>query len=217
MSKNILAFNSSLFCCSISLLYQGNIYNKIKKCNKNQIVHILPMIQTMLKENYIDLHEIEIIAISTGPGNFIGIRTSIAIAQGLSLGLNVPIASFPTPLILAEEAYNTFNKHRIIMIMKTNNKNVYLEKYTKNKDKIWTKKKSKKTFSIQEIYEKLSYLKKTWILVGDIFGIKSTEVHKNLIISNIQFPKSQFIITLYLSNKYYQKYSFSYKIFPRYF
>ncbi|XBC40559.1 MAG: tRNA (adenosine(37)-N6)-threonylcarbamoyltransferase complex dimerization subunit type 1 TsaB [Buchnera aphidicola (Nurudea yanoniella)] len=217
MSKTILAFHSSYFDCSISLLHNNNIYHENKKCNQNQTIYILPMIKNILKINFINLHEIKIIAISTGPGNFIGIRTSIAIAQGLSLGLNIPIVTLPAPLIMAEQVWKTLNKNRVLMISKKNNQDMYLEKYVKREENFWIKKKSKKILSIKEVQKKLSSLRKSWTIIGNYSKLISKNIYKNLIFSNIYSPNAQFIITLYLSNKRYQKSSLSYKIFPRYF
>ncbi|XBC44155.1 MAG: tRNA (adenosine(37)-N6)-threonylcarbamoyltransferase complex dimerization subunit type 1 TsaB [Buchnera aphidicola (Schlechtendalia peitan)] len=217
MSKTILAFDSSMSNCSISLLYKNYIYNNNRICNKNQTKYILPMIQTILKKNSLHLNEIDIIAISKGPGNFIGTRTTIAIAQGLSLGLNIPIIALSTTLIIAEQAFRMFNANRVLIILKINNTEMYVIKYIKNKKNYWNNKKSKRIFNIEETVKILYTLKQKWIVIGNNLELFSENIYKNLIFKHIDFPKSEFIISLYLSHKRYRKHTTFHTILPIYF
>ncbi len=58
--------------------------------------HLMPMIEQMLCEINLELHEISAIAVSTGPGSFTGLRIGIASAKGLSLSLKKPIIGIST-------------------------------------------------------------------------------------------------------------------------
>jgi len=57
---------------------------------KGQAERLLPMIQEMMDEAGIGWPDIARIHVGTGPGNFTGIRISVALARGLALGLGVP-------------------------------------------------------------------------------------------------------------------------------
>ncbi|XBC37973.1 MAG: tRNA (adenosine(37)-N6)-threonylcarbamoyltransferase complex dimerization subunit type 1 TsaB [Buchnera aphidicola (Floraphis choui)] len=217
MNKTILAFDSSFSNCSVSLLYKNNVYSKKKICSKNQTKYILPMIKKILEVNTIKLHEIDIITISKGPGNFIGIRTTIAIAQGIALGLNIPIVSFPAALIMAEQAWKIFDKKKILVIFKIDDSRIYLMQYIKNQQQYWTKKKSKTILTLKEVINKLYILRTPWVIVGNCLELFSKNIYKNLIFTNITTPQSEFIISLYLSHKCYRRCNFSKKIFPIYF
>ena len=57
---------------------------------KGQAERLLPLIQEIMAEAGVDWPEIARIHVGTGPGNFTGIRISVALARGLALGLEVP-------------------------------------------------------------------------------------------------------------------------------
>ncbi len=76
--KNIIA--SSIF--SSNVLKQGEWL-----CP--EISHILSLSNT-------DISEINLLAVSSGPGSFTGLRVGMALGYGLSKGLDIPIISVPT-------------------------------------------------------------------------------------------------------------------------
>lgn len=217
MYNTILAFDSSISNCSVALLHNNNIYSKNKLCNKNQTKYILPMIKQLLIENYITLNEIDIILISKGPGNFIGTRTTIAVAQGLALGLKIPIIAFPTTLIMAEQAWKTFHKNKVLVLLKINNNLLYVIQYIKNDKRYWIQKTSEIILSVEQTIRKISTFQTPWIIVGNFSKSFLNNVYKHLIVTNIEFPQSEFTISLYLSHKIYQNYKNSYKISPIYY
>ena len=50
----------------------------------------MPMLQEMLAEAEIGWADLCAVGVGTGPGNFTGVRISVAAARGLALGLGVP-------------------------------------------------------------------------------------------------------------------------------
>lgn len=57
---------------------------------KGQAERLLPMLQEMLAEAGAGWGDIGRIGVCTGPGNFTGIRISVALARGLALGRGIP-------------------------------------------------------------------------------------------------------------------------------
>jgi tRNA threonylcarbamoyladenosine biosynthesis protein TsaB len=57
---------------------------------------LLPAIQTLLAEARLDLHEIDGIAVSLGPGSFTGLRVGLSAVKGLALATEMPVAGIPT-------------------------------------------------------------------------------------------------------------------------
>src|SRR4030043_1592763 len=57
---------------------------------------LLPAIQTLLAEARLDLHEIDGIAVSLGPGSFTGLRVGLSAVKGLALAVARPVAGVPT-------------------------------------------------------------------------------------------------------------------------
>jgi tRNA threonylcarbamoyladenosine biosynthesis protein TsaB len=64
----------------------------------------LPGLQAMLAQSGLGWPAVQAIAFGQGPGAFTGLRTACAIAQGLALGLNLPVIALDTLMAVAESA-----------------------------------------------------------------------------------------------------------------
>ena len=79
-----------------------------------QAERLMPLLQGLLDEAGIGWHDLTALAVGTGPGNFTGVRISVAAARGLSLGLGIPAVGvttlealahgLPRPLRVVEDA-----------------------------------------------------------------------------------------------------------------
>ncbi len=93
-SQIILAIESAIGGGSISLLRDGvEIANWMGTSNVSKAEDLLANIDTMLVENIISRNDIDMIAVSAGPGSFTGIRIGIATALGLKAGLGIVMSS----------------------------------------------------------------------------------------------------------------------------
>jgi tRNA threonylcarbamoyl adenosine modification protein YeaZ len=57
---------------------------------KGQAERLMPMLAEMLAEAGLGFRDLSRIGVGTGPGNFTGVRISVAAARGLALGLGIP-------------------------------------------------------------------------------------------------------------------------------
>lgn len=90
----ILAVESAIRGGSISLLKDGvEIANWIGASNVSKAEDLLFNIDEILKSNDISRHDINLVAVSAGPGSFTGIRIGLATALGLKAGLGIAMAS----------------------------------------------------------------------------------------------------------------------------
>jgi tRNA threonylcarbamoyladenosine biosynthesis protein TsaB len=62
---------------------------------------ILPLVEEALAVAGWNRHELDRIAVGIGPGSFTGLRVGIAMAQGLSEGLEIPLVGVPSLRIMA--------------------------------------------------------------------------------------------------------------------
>lgn len=97
MSKNksvILAIESAICGGSISLLKNGaEAANWIGSSNVSKAEDLLFNIDAILASANISRHDIDLVAVSAGPGSFTGIRIGLATALGLKAGLGIQMAS----------------------------------------------------------------------------------------------------------------------------
>lgn len=57
---------------------------------------IVPAIEKVIQDADMTNAQLELIAVASGPGSFMGLRIGIATAKGLSLGLGIPMVLVPT-------------------------------------------------------------------------------------------------------------------------
>lgn len=57
---------------------------------KGQAERLLPLLEEVLATGGIAWADLTLLAVGTGPGNFTGVRISVAAARGLALGLGIP-------------------------------------------------------------------------------------------------------------------------------
>ena len=84
---------------------------------------LLPMLDEIRQMIDLDLHTIDAIAISAGPGSFTGLRIGAATAKGLGLALNLPLVEVPT---LEGLAFNLWGTDKLVCpIMDARRNQVY--------------------------------------------------------------------------------------------
>lgn len=55
-----------------------------------QAERLVPLLQDLLASRQLDWHDLDRLGVGIGPGNFTGIRVSVALARGLALSLGIP-------------------------------------------------------------------------------------------------------------------------------
>lgn len=111
----ILAFDTSAAHCAAALLLGDRlIAHRTEAMDKGQAERLLPLCAGLLAETGHHWPDLSAIAVGTGPGNFTGVRISVAAARGLALSLAVPAIGvttlearahgLPRPLAVVEDA-----------------------------------------------------------------------------------------------------------------
>ncbi len=87
----LLAFDTSAAQCAAALLGTGDApVTRIEPMARGQAERLVPMLEEMLADGGLGWSSLTALAVCTGPGNFTGLRLSVAAARGLSFSLNVP-------------------------------------------------------------------------------------------------------------------------------
>ena len=74
--------------------YNNNSYNKSFESSKNNYEKFSILLFSFLNQNNINLSKISHLFVNQGPGSFSGIRTSIAVAKGLSITCKLNLYGF---------------------------------------------------------------------------------------------------------------------------
>ena len=100
----ILAFDTSAAHCAAALLIGDRIVTRTDDMARGQAEHLMPMLEEVLAKQGLAWSDLDVIGVGTGPGNFTGIRMSVAAARGLALGLGKPAVGVG---VLEAQAFGT--------------------------------------------------------------------------------------------------------------
>ena len=87
----ILAFDTTAAHCAAALLSGDDLLAvRVDPMAKGQAEHLVGMLNQVLAGHGLGWSDLTAIGVGIGPGNFTGIRISVAAARGLALGLGIP-------------------------------------------------------------------------------------------------------------------------------
>ena len=177
--KNILAIETSGLYCSVALKSNGLITQKAtKEANKHGLV-ILDFIEDLLSKSNVKKGNIDLIAVSNGPGSFTGLRIGCSVAQALAFANNIPLLPISSLANLAFQANCEFKKSNIFVITNAHMKELYIGHYEFYKDQIKILKKES-LINHEELFEHIDENSEETIYVGDGVGFLSKISKKNI-------------------------------------
>ena len=99
----ILAFDSTARAASVALTEDDRLLGLYTIDNGlTQSELLLPMAENLLKSLRLSFSDVDILAATTGPGSFTGVRIGAALVKGIAFGRNLPCVSVSTIESLAE-------------------------------------------------------------------------------------------------------------------
>jgi tRNA threonylcarbamoyladenosine biosynthesis protein TsaB len=111
----VLGFDTAAAHCAAALLCGDRVVaTRTEPMATGQAERLMPMLGEMLAEAGVGWGALAALAVGVGPGNFTGVRLSVAAGRGLAMGLGVPaigVSGFdaaahglPRPLLVALDA-----------------------------------------------------------------------------------------------------------------
>ena len=101
----ILAFDTSAKTASVAVCDGGNILGVSNIDNGlTQSELVLPMAEALLSQLKMSFADVELYAVTVGPGSFTGVRIGVSTVKGLAFGRDIPCAPVSTLEALAENA-----------------------------------------------------------------------------------------------------------------
>lgn len=87
----ILAFDTSAAHCAAAVLSGGQVLAEAQEdMLKGQAERLFPLLEELLAKAWVGWGDLAALAVGIGPGNFTGVRISVAAARGLALALKIP-------------------------------------------------------------------------------------------------------------------------------
>ncbi len=123
---------------TIALKNGNDLFIKTKESEYSHSIYTMPMIESIFKENNLDVHNLEKIIVVNGPGSFTGIRIGLSIAKTMAYALNIDINTISslTAYLISNDSQNKRkaviedNKGYYISVMDENNNFIVKEYYS---------------------------------------------------------------------------------------
>ena len=166
----ILAIESSAITASVAIIDDDKIIAEYTiNHKKTHSQTLLPMIDEICKMTEVTPDDLDVIAVSVGPGSFTGLRIGVATGKGIALAKDKPMVAVPT---LEGLSYNLYGEEKIIVpIMDAKRKHVYSAIYT-FKDNELVELRKTNLISIEDLVDELNDNYDDVIFLGD--GIEVT-------------------------------------------
>ena len=102
----ILAFDTANNTCSVALLCDDKVMAYASETSPaKQAERLFPLIEQVFTSSGYSYNDIDIIAVTIGPGSFTGIRIGLATARGIALASGIPLLGVNTLEALAHDIF----------------------------------------------------------------------------------------------------------------
>ena len=126
---NFLSIDCSLNIGSLFVKTQNKTFSKILQSDKSNNDLLMKQILDFFDENNLKFGDISQIFVNQGPGNFSGLRGSLATAKGISLSKNLNLCGYNTFIWACSKFFN--KKDTICSLIKFREK-YFVKKFDKN-------------------------------------------------------------------------------------
>jgi tRNA threonylcarbamoyladenosine biosynthesis protein TsaB len=119
MPETVLACDTTQGACSAALWHKGALVAErlltMQRGHAEALMPVLAEIKTAAPEIWA---QIEVLAVTVGPGTFTGVRVGLSAMRGLSLAMGVPVAGFGTLHMMAlASVLDTISPHRRLVVV----------------------------------------------------------------------------------------------------
>jgi len=130
----VLAFDTASTFCSIAVCQNQKILAEQQKILERGHAEVLvPLIEATLSEAKLSYRELDLLAVTTGPGAFTGLRIGLATARSLALACNLPLIGITNFEALANAIPKTERIGcKILIVLETKRSDFYMCLYDEN-------------------------------------------------------------------------------------
>ncbi len=189
----ILSIETATTNCSVALSDNGSVI-ALKEDNSTQYSHAERLhlyIEDVLIQASVDKTDLDVIAVSKGPGSYTGLRIGVSAAKGLCYALDIPLVAVATLKSLARQVKDT--KGIVVSMLDARRMEVYSAIYSSEGEEIRETK--------AEILNENSYLEyldkgKVTFIGNGVLKFKALCKHKNAIFLDESLPSAREIVEL---------------------
>ena len=130
----VLAIDTACSACSAALARDGVVVAaRSEAMARGHAEALMPMVQAVMAEARIAWADLELVAVTNGPGSFTGLRTGLAAARGIALAQGIPVAGVTTLEAVAAAAARTARPSEqalpIFVAIETRRADLYVQRF----------------------------------------------------------------------------------------
>jgi len=130
---NILAIDSATEACSVALLREdGKVFGEFEIAPRGHNRLLPEMMRRVLSQAALKKSMLSHCAFSNGPGAFTGIRIAAAQAQGIGVGLNIPLIPVSTLAVLAQTSFDRYPHNSVLVALDARMQEIYWALYRRD-------------------------------------------------------------------------------------
>ena len=99
---NLLVLDTSTEACAVGVAAGGGHYRRFELTPRRHTECVLPWSEQLLAQAGLDKTDLHAIGVGIGPGAFTGVRLAVSLAQGMALGLGIPLVPVSTLAAIAQ-------------------------------------------------------------------------------------------------------------------
>jgi tRNA threonylcarbamoyladenosine biosynthesis protein TsaB len=128
---SVLAFDCAGHACSAALLREDELVaRRFERMERGHAEALIPMIAAVLDEAGLAVEALDLIAVTTGPGAFTGLRIGLAAARALALASGVPLIGISNfAAVAAAVAEKERAGRRLIVALDSKRREFYLQRF----------------------------------------------------------------------------------------
>jgi len=132
---NILAIDSATEACSVALLREdGERFGEFEIAPREHMRLLPEMMRRVLADSAITKSMLTHCAFSNGPGAFTGIRIGAAQAQGIGVGLDIPLLPISTLAVLAQTCFDHHPYNSALVALDARMQEIYWAIYCRDEN-----------------------------------------------------------------------------------
>jgi len=199
MSAKILALDTATETCSVALMVGETVYARSEFAPRDHTKKILPMVDEVLKEAGLTLHDLDALAFGRGPGSFTGVRIGIGIAQGLAFGADLPMIGISTLAAMAQGVYRKNGYTRVATAIDARMSEVYWARFERQEDGSWSEVDNECVIPPAIVAQQTEKDTTTWAKAGtgwQTYADDLATMPLDFVDSDVLYPESEDIVYL---------------------
>lgn len=134
VAMKVLALDSATSACSAALWQDGAIVaQRFAEMARGQSEVLVPMVAEVMAEAGLAFADLDLLAVTVGPGAFTGIRIGLATARALALASAKPLAGIATPEAVAAAIPVAEREGRtVLVVLDSRREDLWVQAFTED-------------------------------------------------------------------------------------